>query len=346
MAVRFDPRRRSVDGIPVPVHDRVQVEPRLNGNSGIFVSAGGGLTTGERSFSGRLVWVSRDGTKHPVLPDVRDYTWVSLSPDGRRIAALVSDEHGSDVWIYDLTLSTLTRLTTLGTVSGVSWTYGGSDVLYTAVDGASNGIWSQPADGSAPPKKLFAGPDRLFVATLSPDGSSLLVQASRNSWDILRVPLDSTPVARPYVATPFDDEMPQLSPDGKWVAYQARETGQLEAYVRSYPDPSTKIPISIGEGEGPYWSADGRHLYYYSSSGHQTFLDARVSLSPTFRLLGRDTVASSDGLMVGNFGVSPDGKRVLAIERVASGYRVVISPNWVTELRRRLEANGGGSGKP
>jgi eukaryotic-like serine/threonine-protein kinase len=345
MAVPFDVRHQRVTGAPVSVHDRVGVDPTLNGNSEIYVSTGGGLVTGqEGSTLSRLVWVPRQGTIGPAVPEARQYEWGDLSPDGKRIAVVVSDNQGSDVWIWDATLSTFSRLTTVGTVLSVTWTHDGSSVVYVAGDSATQyAVWSQPVTGGLAPRRLFSGPEEINNATLSPDGESLVVQASRRSWDLLRVPLDSGAVARPYVATRFDEWLPQFSPDGKWVAYRSNETGQPEVYVRSFPDPSKEIQISVGQGTGPLWSASGNRLYYLSTVGHAAVLEARVSLSPTFRILGRDTVVSLAGLPAAFAGVSPDGTRVLGVERVSSGYRLVVSPNWITELETRLAASDGGS---
>ncbi|MCG6988709.1 MAG: hypothetical protein LJF06_11080, partial [Gemmatimonadetes bacterium] len=347
MAIPFDVRHERVTGAPVPVHDRVGVERGLNGNSEIYVSNGGSLITGEASSTGQLIWRSRDGTTKPAVPGAREYDWLGLSPDGHRIAAVVSDSQGSDVWIWDAALSTFSRLTTVGTVSSVSWTRDGSSVVYVASDSASQAtVWSRPVTGGSAPRKLFAAPDIIAQAVPSPDGTSLVLQVFRNSWDLMHVPLDSTNVVQPYAATRFNEAFPQFSPDGKWVAYSSDETGQVEVYVRSFPDPSKKIQISTGRGALPRWSADGSRLYYLNTAGSRpALLEARVRLSPTLRLLGRDTVMSVADLTGPTYGISPDGTRVLAVKPVSSGYRLVVSPNWGTELRERLAASGGGGGK-
>ncbi len=353
MAVPFDVHGERVTGAPVPVHDPVGVMRGINGNSEIFVSTGGGLLTGAGSSSGELVWRSRDGTTRPAVPGAREYGAVMPSPDGTHIAAVVSDAQGSDVWIWNAALSAFSRLTTVGTVEtySVSWSRDGADVVYVTPDGVSQhyAVWSQPISGGSPPRKLFVSPNQIGMATPSPDGRSLVVAEDRGArWDLLRVPLDSTPeVARPYVVTPFNEVSPQISPDGKWVAYVSDETGQTEVDVSSFPDPSRKIQVSAGDGLAPLWSADGSRLYYVSvTGGNAALLAARVGLSPTFRLLGRDTVAPLAGLSWGPpYGASPVGERVLAVKPVSGGYRLVVSPNWGVELRKRLAASEEGGGE-
>jgi hypothetical protein len=343
MAVPLDLRHKHVTGPPVPVHDRVSVEPGSNGNSDIFVSRGGGLVTGRGGSLGRLAWVFRDGTARPVLPDLRDFRNLSLSPDGTRIAVVVTDNRGSDVWIYDPALSTLSRLTTMGTVSSVDWTHDGSNVIFVAADSAfETTVWSQRSAGGSPPRKLFGEPDFSASAVLSPDARSLLLNVYHHSWDIERVPLDSTPVARPYLASEFDEQMARFSPDGKWVAYMSNETGQPEVYVRSFPDPTTKVQVSSGVGVLPHWSRDGSRLYYLTTPGHVSAVSVRIRLSPTFGLLERDTVSTGPISPFSDYDVSPDGTRVLAVAPASNAFQLVVSPNWIVELRRRLGVGGTG----
>jgi WD40 repeat protein len=347
MAVPFDVRRQRVTGAPLPVHNPVGVDRAVNGNSEIYVSNGGSLITGTANSTAQLVWLSPDGTTRPAIPGVRHYDWLALSPDGHRIAAVVSDGQGSDVWIWDGALSTFSRQTTAGTVASVAWTSDGSKIVYVSPDSAGKpAVWSQPVTGGSPPRELFAGPDIIVQAVLTPDGKSLVLQAFHNSWDLMRVPLDSTPVSRPYVADRFNAIQPNISPDGRWVAYASDETGQMEVYVRSFPDPSRKMQVSTGRGSLAAWSADGGRLYYVSSTGsHSMLVDARLRLSPTLSLLGRDTVRSLAGFTGPTYAVSPDGAQVLAVKPVSAGYRIVVSPNWGTELKERLAASGGGGGK-
>ncbi|MDH5198699.1 MAG: protein kinase, partial [Gemmatimonadota bacterium] len=202
MAVPVDARRKSISGRPIPVHDPVQVAGANNGNSGIFLSRGGALVTSRGGASGRLAWVRPDGRTEPVLPVARILAFPRLSPDGRRIAVVVSQDRQSDLWIYDLTLSTFSRLTSAGTVTSADWTADGSRIVFAATGEEARGtVWSQLASGGAPAEQLFANPLLSPVATMSPDGRALLVNSLRESWDIFRVALDSERVAHPYLTT-------------------------------------------------------------------------------------------------------------------------------------------------
>jgi thioredoxin reductase (NADPH) len=123
-------------------------------------------------------------------------------------------------------------------------------------------------------------------------------------------------------------------------------SGQDEIYVRSYPDPSSKVQISVTGGEDPAWSPDGSRVYYRAGSA---LLDARVSFAATFTLLGRDTVVPGfgslsggvTGVFSGSYSPARDGTRFLALVPDKHDYQLVVSPNWITELRRRVAESGG-----
>jgi Tol biopolymer transport system component len=44
----------------------------------------------------------------------------------------------------------------------------------------------------------------------------------------------------------------------RWMAYVSDESGKNQVYVRPFPGPGAKAPISIEAGDSPHWSADGR----------------------------------------------------------------------------------------
>jgi Tol biopolymer transport system component len=207
-------------------------------------------------------------------------------------------------------------------------------------------VWWQLAAGGSPAEKLTQNIYLTPLATVSPDGKSLLVTTLREtSWDILRIPLDSGGGERHYLNSPALEGAARFSPDGKWVALTSNESGRFEVYVRSFPDPSSKVQVSVAGGTEPSWSADGRRLYYRAGS---SLLAARVSLTPTFTLLGRDTVLSNahmapTGFFGAMYDVTRDGKRVLTVLSGADNFQLVISPNWITEFRQRVAESSGGS---
>jgi len=344
MAVQVDAGRKRLNGRPVPVLDPVPVGAANNGNSGVFISRGGALVSARGSHRARLAWLGRDGITRPIGTEVRDFAAPRLSPDGRRIAVIVSDGSRSDVWIYDLGTGTLSRLTTVETVTGVGWTRDGSRVVYSAAGRESRAaLWSQTVGTATAPELLFEVSSLSPFGDLAPDGRSALLQSLvENRWVVQRVALDSAAAVRPYSASGSSTTTPRISPDGRWAAVAGFESGASEVYVRSFPDPTVKIQVSVGGGDAPTWGADASHLYYSSGSA---IIEARLATSPGLQVVSRDTAfrqvpASSAGFYQADYDVSRDGSRLLVPVSESQNYQLIVVPNWLTEFRARLAASG------
>ena len=64
--------------------------------------------------------------------------------------------------------------------------------------------------------------------------------------------------------------MPEVSPDGHWLAYQSDESTRSEVYLSPFPDvSSSKRQLSTNGGTRPLWSKskDRSELFYYVEPG-------------------------------------------------------------------------------
>jgi dipeptidyl aminopeptidase/acylaminoacyl peptidase len=182
------------------------------------------------------------------------------------------------------------------------------------------------------------------MTTMASNRKTLLLSVSPQSfWGLAWANRDSAGTVHPYLAAAANIHAPQFSPDGKWVALVTDESGQDEVYVRSFPDPSARMQISVAGGEQPTWSRDGHRLYYLAGT---TLLAARITTTPRLGLLGRDTIATNlrtstlvNTYFYPGYQVSGDG-RILTILPEQNDYRLVVSPNWITELRRKVAEAG------
>jgi eukaryotic-like serine/threonine-protein kinase len=69
----------------------------------------------------------------------------------------------------------------------------------------------------------------------------------------------------------------RFSPDGKFVAYASRESGQPEVYVAAYPAFAPKRQVSNGGGgDDLQWRGDGRELFYKIRNGPAMSVDVRT----------------------------------------------------------------------
>jgi hypothetical protein len=157
-------------------------------------------------------------------------------------------------------------------------------------------------------------------------------------WDILTLSVDGPRRVSTFVDTQFNDTTPQISPTGRFVAHGSNETGSGELFIRSYPDPSTKVQVSTGGGSQSAWRADERELYFRVGDA---MMAVDVMVDPTLRvgkprLLFRGPFANIQGK---NYDVTPDGRRFLMVrtDPQVAPRDITVVLNWMDDLRKRLE---------
>ena len=137
--------------------------------------------------------------------------------------------------------------------------------------------------------------------------------------------------------TPATESRPEISPDGKWMAYVSGESGEPEIYVRPFPDGEGKWQISNDGGVAARWSPDGRELFYRNENA---LYSVHVETASGFAA-GREQLVF-DGLagasLDGDYDVV-DANRFVVVEPVSSektARSVSVIVNWFDELRRRV----------
>jgi serine/threonine-protein kinase len=183
-----------------------------------------------------------------------------------------------------------------------------------------------------------------FPSAYLRDGSALLFSVGTN--DIGLVSMDDAPAGAPIIASAANEHNPDISPNGRWLAYQSNESGRYEIYVRPFPDvDSGRWQISTNEGTRPEWSADGKELFYFredTGSGAELVAVA-VETEGTFSAAAPKTLFKGPYLagqqLRGIYDVSADGQRFVMIKRAegeneAVPQTVVIVENWLEELER------------
>ena len=81
--------------------------------------------------------------------------------------------------------------------------------------------------------------------------------------------LSKSSQAEPLIRTPFIESNPEVSPDGRYLAYQSNESGRDEVYVRPFPKVNEgRWQVSTAGGTSPLWAKDGRELFLPESGEH------------------------------------------------------------------------------
>ena len=140
---------------------------------------------------------------------------------------------------------------------------------------------------------------------MSGDGSQLFYHAIVGGVGI--EVLDLTTAAHRQLTAGSD---PQISPDGRWLAYVAGDIGRPEVLVRPFPDiERARWAVSVGGGLQPRWSRDGRALFYRDGD---RILAAAIETVRDFSAQTPRLVFESPQPIV-DFALHPDGRRLLAL---------------------------------
>ena len=308
----------------------------------------------------RLVWVSRNGTEQSVGAPPRFYNQPRLSPDGRRIAVdVIEAADRMQVWLYDLARDTFSRFTFDGINRHAVWAPDGKRLAFMSNRDGRQQIFWKLADGNGDAERLTDGgataaPDVLNIPySWSRDGRLLtfarLAPAAAAELCVLPLGDDSTThsgrTAQVFRRTRAADGAPQLSPDGRWMAYASEESGRREIYVQAYPGPGGRWQISSDGGNEPLWSANGHDLFYRSGD---RMMDVDISTEGEFvagkprQLFEGSYALAGGGYVRANYDVSPDGQRFLMLKPVqhkpAPLTQINVVLNWSDELKRLVPA--------
>ena len=216
----------------------------------------------------RLVWLDRSGRESPAGIDPGPFIRVSLAPNGSRFALSMTDRGNMDIWIADPERRTMSRLTVDPSIEAMpAWAPDGRIAFRSEREGP--GIFQRDWQGAGPVERVTATDGPIHSPySWTPDGKTLLFAVFRSfSRQAIASVTPPDPAVRVLLDGEFAQLDPQVSPDGRFLAYQSDETGRFEVYVRPYPDVNRgRWPVSMTGGTSPRWSLDGRELFYYDGT--------------------------------------------------------------------------------
>jgi serine/threonine-protein kinase len=318
LAQPFDPKGRKLTGQSVAILDRLAlhgattVEFALSTEGGLAYEPQAGSMIGE-TFRLRMgagdSSLSLPGHVGDNLEDP------SFGPDGNRVAMRLVPTGGTpDLWVLNRRQGTLDRLT-VGGGSFPAWSRDGRRIAYLT---ASQGLFVKAADGTGEPRLILKGTQLSPGSWLPGDTALVFYVGNRPTTleDIGLIRLGDT-VPRWLLATEFRERHPQLSPNGRWLAYSSDRTGQFEVYVKALVGNGPSVQVSTGGGHSPRWSPDGRTLYF--ANGPTAIMAAAVNGAGLEFMVGeRKTLAQNLVMDLNNpnvnWDIHPNGKEFLYID--------------------------------
>ncbi len=351
-AVPFDLTRLETAGRAVPALDNLVANPATGGAQFAFSSEGTLVYLPGKAFIGDrpIDWLTRDGKPVVLREAVSDWRNPRFSPDGRKLALVISDGKQTDIWVYQWAGDTLTQLTFDPAVENLPvWTPDGRRIVFSS-DRASPGVpnlYSSSADGSGAVTRLTDTDETQNPGSWHQSGRFFVFSAGRaaTGLDLLILPMDGDAArgwspGKPteFLSTSASEREPMFSPDGRWIAYTSNESGQDEVYVRPFPGSGGPWRISTEGGAYSRWSAAANELLFldgtivmaasYSTSGGSFHAGKSQQWTPTAVVA---TGASP-------YDLYPDGKRIATTAAADEGGRkrdqLVFILNFFDHLRR------------
>ncbi len=292
----------------------------------------------------QLTWVDHTGRQTPLPIPPAPIEPLNISPDGHNLLLARFDpgEQRWTLWNYSMVQGTSLQLTQpLRNQPYACWLSDGLSVAYTKriAEGPSN-LFIRPAHGSpdSPEQQLTHFQDAGVVPyTCSRDRQWLITTRGMlpaTKSDIIAVPLQDNGIPEAVTAGPDYEFNPDLSADGRWIAYQT----ETDIYVRAFPPDAASKPIRVGAGSGPMWDPLGKVLYFFR--GHKIMaIPVRFDPDPRFGtanvMFEANAKVMTPDLWIRNTLLSPDGKRFLmtfAERDETEGHRIDVVVNWFTEL--------------
>ena len=257
---------RVADGTERPITTKRwegNYQPRivwLSDNSGVLVTAS------ERAGSGAQIWfLAWPGDEvRQVTSDLNGYLDLSLTADFGTLAA-VRSERVVNLWVSQTADVSRARQITSGVerldgTRGIAWTPDGK-IVYASDAGGRQNIWIMEADGRGN-KQLSAEARRNRDPAVSPDGRSVVWQSNRTGNSNIWL-MDMDGGALKQLTRGVADSSPQVSPDGKWVAYLTNSNqGNTSTLWKVTIDGSTPMQLTDTNTDGQAISPDGKLIAY------------------------------------------------------------------------------------
>jgi Tol biopolymer transport system component len=336
----FNATSGALSGTPVRIADGV-ASGGSNGQGSFSVSHAGPLVyyfgtvaagpAQVDTFDWQLSWVDRGGAQISTAGPFGVYRGAEVSPDGSRIAVHKHETAGGDIFVIEPRGAT-TQLTFDASRhnSMPVWSPDGSKIVYSSLQKGKWGLYQTLSNGSGTEELLYESDLPKAPMSWSTDGKRLVfwVQDPKTAGDLWVLTLDDKKAA-PFLATPFNESHPQISHDGKWIAYTSNSTGgRNEIWVRPFPTGPGVFRISRDGGDWPRWNRDGKEILFHglfnTPANVGPILSASVNgTSAAFEAIDPQELVQTLALNIPHsggdyhtFSLSLDGKRLLVFQLV------------------------------
>jgi DNA-binding winged helix-turn-helix (wHTH) protein/Tol biopolymer transport system component len=324
---RFDVGRLAVKGNPIPVADvdTIGANPASpRGMFGVSNDAGPAILAYRAAPAAELTWFDRRGMPLGRLGKVVDRT-PAISHDGTRVAVTrVDNVRGTRaIWILDVDHEGVAAQLTSGRWDSCpAWSPDDGTIVFASGVPTDDEIFEKTVGADAAAR---VAPQHASGCPMdwSSDGRYVLYAAAVNTRTRANG-LWLLPMGRPDPVQLLDGTAPagprsaqgRLSPNGRWLAYEADQAGRPDILVRAFPDGTRTWQVSTGGGIEPQWRADGKELFFLASNRKLMSAPVRTDgeFQPAAPVALFQTELDAYGIPISGrnqYVASPDGRRFL-----------------------------------
>ena len=268
----------------------------------------------------RRIWTSDSSGHNPqqISTDVSEeagHVRPRWSADGKRIVFQNIERTKFNIRTVEVEGRKMTWVTNdLNNNLNPVWSQSNRFIYFSSDRGGGINIWrigvSPTGENTGVPQQVTTGAGQDLELALSPDGKHLSFSVLKQNADIWRLPVspaNAKPTGSPeqVISTTREDSRGAWSPDGSQIAFNSDRTGEMNIWLYSLSDRSTR-QLTRGPGGDfqPTWSPDAKSLVFFSSrAGNADIWRVDVE-SSSLTQLTRDT-----GTDINPF-FSPDGKLI------------------------------------
>jgi serine/threonine-protein kinase len=336
-AVPFSQEKLETRGEPFPVAENGMLPSVSNDGTLVYMAD-------PRSGPVRLTFRSRGGeVEGDGGREQLSIQEPAVSADGRWVAWVGDEANASDIWILDRSRNTRTRLTNTPDALEISphWSPDGRRLTYALLDGENPPrLVIQNAEQPSEVQDVEAGGAPLFPLDWGPRGRILARSRGPGRGEMLELEPQADGTFKPQPA--LEGEMgvneAEISPDGRFVAFESRVGEESQIVVRPFPAGAGRWQVTSEGGESPHWTREGREILYRSGG---RLLSVAVEEKGGELLFGDPKELFQDPMLLGGprrpgYAVTPDGQTIILAEAVGRPspptIRVVL--NWLAEYRR------------